>query len=59
MLNTTSTKYDDIINLPHPISKKHLQMKLEIRAAQFAPFSALTGYNEQVKEAAKTINEIE
>ena len=40
--------YDDIINLPHHVSKKHPQMSLLDRAAQFAPFAALTGYDEEV-----------
>lgn len=47
------SKYDDIINLERPISKKHIPMTMENRAAQFAPFSALTGYNEAVKETAR------
>lgn len=59
MNSLSNTRYDDIINLPHPISKKHPQMKLEVRAAQFAPFSALTGYDEQVKKTTKVINERE
>lgn len=46
-------KYDDIINLEHHISKKHKQMSLESRSAQFAPFAALTGYDEAVKETAR------
>lgn len=50
-------KYDDIINLPHHISKKHPQMSLEARAAQFAPFAALTGYDDAVKEIARLTNE--
>lgn len=50
-------KYDDIINLPHHISKKHPQMTLEARAAQFAPFAALTGYDDAVKETARLTNE--
>ncbi|MCR5146070.1 MAG: hypothetical protein K6B70_01805 [Clostridia bacterium] len=50
-------EYDDIINLPHHVSKKHPQMSLEARAAQFAPFAALTGYDEQVKETARLTNE--
>lgn len=49
-------KYDDIINLPHHISKKHPQMTLEARAAQFAPFAALTGYDDEVKETARLTN---
>ena len=51
--------YDDIINLPHHISKKHPQMSLEARSAQFAPFAALTGYEEMIKETEKVINESE
>lgn len=50
-------KYDDIINLPHHVSKKHSQMPIADRAAQFAPFAALTGYGEQIKETARTTEE--
>ena len=46
-------KYDDIINLPHHISKKHPQMSMEERAAQFAPFAALVGYEDAVEETAR------
>ena len=45
--------YDDIINLPHHVSKKRPQMSIEQRSAQFAPFAALTGYDEAVKETAR------
>ena len=45
--------YDDIINLPHPVSKKHLQMSLYDRAAQFSPFAALTGHEEAIRETAR------
>lgn len=45
--------YGDIINLPHHISKKHRPMPREARAAQFAPFAALTGYESDVNEAAR------
>ena len=51
-----SNKYDDIINLPHHISKKHPQMTLEARAAQFAPFAALTGYDDEIRETARLTN---
>lgn len=47
-------KYDDIINLPRLVSKKHPQMSLYDRAAQFAPFAALTGYEDAIKETART-----
>ena len=46
------SKYDDIINLTRPISK-HPKLSIDSRAAQFAPFAALTGYDEQVKESAR------
>lgn len=46
-------KYDDIINLPHHESKKHPRMSKEARAAQFAPFAALTGYDEVINETAR------
>lgn len=45
--------YEDIINLPHHISKKHRPMPREARAAQFAPFAVLTGYESDVNEAAR------
>ena len=44
---------DDIINLPHHVSKKHPQMPIEERAAQFAPFAALVGYENAVEETAR------
>lgn len=40
--------YDDIINLPHHVSKKRKPMSLKNRSAQFAPFSALKGYQEKI-----------
>ncbi len=43
--------YDDIINLPHHVSKRHPQMSMWNRAAQFAPFAALTGYDEAIKKS--------
>ena len=43
-------KYKDIIDFPHPTSRKHPRMSLEARAAQFAPFAALTGHKEELKE---------
>lgn len=46
-------KYDDIINLPHHVSKKHPSMSLLNRAAQFSPFAALIGHNEAIQETAR------
>lgn len=42
--------YEDIIDLPHHVSKHHQQMTMWNRAAQFAPFSALTGYDDAIRE---------
>ena len=52
-----NNKYDDIINLPHHVSSKHPPMSLEERSAQFAPFAALTGYEDCVKETARLTDE--
>ena len=45
--------YDDIIHLPHPVSRRHPQMSMMARAAQFAPFAALTGYDGVIRESAR------
>lgn len=46
-------KYDDMLNMPHHVSKRHPQMSPENRAAQFAAFAALSGYEEEIKQAGK------
>ena len=43
--------YDDIINLPHYEPKHHPRMSMWSRAAQFAPFAALTGYDEAIQKS--------
>lgn len=48
-----SGKYDDIINMPHPVSKRYPRMPLAERAAQFSPFAALTGYDAVIRETAR------
>ena len=45
--------YDDIIHFPRHVSKRHPQMSLYNRAAQFAPFAALTGYGAAIAETAR------
>ena len=45
--------YEDIINLPHHVSKTRPQMPMSDRAAQFAPFAALTGYDAAIKETGR------
>ncbi|MBO4914943.1 MAG: hypothetical protein J5449_07030 [Oscillospiraceae bacterium] len=45
--------YDDILDMPHHVSSSHPHMSLLDRAAQFAPFKALTGYEDDVDETAR------
>lgn len=49
--------YADIFNMPHHISSKRPQMSRIDRAAQFAPFAALTGHDEAIKETARLTDE--
>ena len=46
-------KYSDIINLPHHVSTIHPHLSREQKAAQFAPFAALTGFDDDISEAAR------
>lgn len=45
--------YDDIIELPRPISPRRNRMSPLGRAAQFAPFAALTGFETEIDETAR------
>ncbi len=57
---TMTDNYDDIINLPHHVSKNHPQMTMYQRAAQFAPFAALVGHDAMIAETARlTDDEVE
>ena len=47
------SRYDDIINLPHHVSPTRQRMSMHDRAAQFAPFAALVGYDDAVAETAR------
>ena len=49
--------YDDIIHLSRPLSAKHPPMPVQNRAAQFAPFAALTGYDAAVNETARVTDD--
>ena len=49
--------YDDIINLPHHVSKRHPQMSMWNRAAQFAPFAALTGYDAAINDTKERVQD--
>lgn len=50
-------RYDDIIDLPHPVSAKHASMSLHDRAAQFSPFAALTGHEDAILETGRRTEE--
>ncbi|MBR3972633.1 MAG: hypothetical protein IKJ99_01620 [Oscillospiraceae bacterium] len=45
--------YDDIIHLPHHVSKTRKRMSMHDRAAQFSPFAALTGYDAAIAETGR------
>ncbi len=46
-------KYDDMLELPHHVSRNHPRMSEENRAAQFMPFAALTGYGDMIEERGR------
>lgn len=46
-------RYSDIIDMPRPYNKRRKPMSLHDRAAQFAPFAALSGYDDMVREQAR------
>ena len=46
-------KYDDMLQLPHHVSASRKPMAMTARAAQFAPFAALSGYDAEVQEAGR------
>ena len=50
-------KYNNILNLPHHVSKKHLPLGRDSYAAQFSPFAALSGYEDVVSDAARATDE--
>ena len=50
-------KYDEIMGLPHHVSKTRPQMPMSDRAAQFSPFAALTGYDAAIKETGRLTDE--
>ena len=51
------SKYDEIMRLPHHVSKTRPQMPMSDRASQFAPFAALTGYDAAIKETGRLTDE--
>lgn len=56
-MDNNEQKYADIFHMPHHVSTKRPQMSQRDRAAQFAPFAALTGHDEAIKETARLTDE--
>lgn len=52
-LDITRNRYGAILNLPHPSSRNHPRMAVRDRAAQFAPFAALNGFEAAIQKAEK------
>ena len=50
-------KYEDMLDMKRPVSKKHPPMPIKDRAAQFAPFAALSGHREALAEEIKKYDE--
>ena len=53
MTDDISRDYSDMIDRPHPTSRRHPRMSMPNRAAQFAPFAALTGFGQAIDETAR------
>ena len=54
---TSIHDYSDIISLPRPEPKRHTRMSIQARAAQFAPFAALSGYAAVIEEISRNTDE--
>ena len=53
MQNNDEHRYDDLLDLPHHVSAVFPHMSMSDRAAQFAPFAALTGYHAAIDETGR------
>lgn len=56
-MSDRTKSYDDIIDMPHHVSDRHPHMSVHDRAAQFAPFAALTGHGAAIAETARLTEE--
>lgn len=56
-MNSRSSNYDDIINTEYPFELKHMRMSINDRAAQFSAFQALSGFQAEIQEAARSTDE--
>ena len=51
------SRYEDMLHLPHPVSRTRKRMSQYDRAAQFSPFAALVGYDAAIREEARLTSE--
>ena len=51
-----SSRYDYMLDMPHHTSAVHPRMSMSDRAAQFAPFAALTGHDDIIAETARYVD---
>ena len=54
-MSNARDKYSDIIDMPHHQSTRRAHMSLHDRAAQFAPFAALSGYDDEISEKGSPV----
>lgn len=52
-----NSQYEDMYDMPHHVSDRHPHMSIHDRAAQFAPFAALTGHGAAIAETARLTEE--
>ena len=52
-----NNRYEDLLYLPHPTSRRHPRMSMQERAAQFSPFAALRGYGAAIRRAGQPVTE--
>jgi hypothetical protein len=52
-VNDAREQYGDIIDREHPDPQTRTRMPRAKRAAQFAPFAALTGYDDLIRESTR------
>ena len=55
-MENRKARYEEYYEYPHPEPKHHKRMPMEARAAQFAPFAALTGFEEKIEKSAEDFN---
>lgn len=57
--NLDPHRYDDMLFMPHHVSKRHIRMPPVERAAQFLPYKSLNGFDEKIKETEETYRKLQ